>query len=173
MKYSFERHTFCVSYLLSFIVLLCKKSLWCGFFPSSNSFLMCFQKTSNVKVNKKKKIYLIKENLIFVLLVLFLLKNIKKSSTKRRINKKKNKSLPGSWYFKFLAKCVNCNGIYLVSALGGLRGAGGVDVAPGPSGHKKALCNSQPTSDIILALRKYGVTSRRNLTEINKKEKKI
>lgn len=31
-------------------------------------------------------------------------------------------------------------------------------------GHKKARCNSQPTSDIMLAFRKYGVTSRKNLT---------
>lgn len=44
--------------------------------------------------------------------------------------------------------------MYLVSALGGLRGAGGDEVAPGPRGHKKARCNSHPTSDIMLALRK-------------------
>lgn len=31
-------------------------------------------------------------------------------------------------------------------------------------GHKKARCNSHPTSDIMLAFRKYGVTSRKNLT---------
>lgn len=29
---------------------------------------------------------------------------------------------------------------------------------------RNARCNSQPTSDIMLALRKYGVTSRKNLT---------
>lgn len=134
---------------------------------------MCFQKTSNVKVNKKKN----KKKMYFFIfdqrkfgLIFIKTKKSQKSSTKRKSIEKK--SLPGSWYFKFLAKCVNCNGIYLVSALGGLRGAGGDDVAPGPSGHKKARCNSQPTSDIILALRKYGVTSRRNLTEKNKKKKK-
>lgn len=81
--------------------------------------------------------------------------------------------LPGSWCLRFLAKCVNCNGIYLVSARGGLFGAGGDDDAPGPNGHKNALCNSQPTSDIILAFRKYGVTSRKNLTETYKKKKNI
>lgn len=32
------------------------------------------------------------------------------------------------------------------------------------NGHKKARCNSHPTSDMMLALRKYGVTSRKNLT---------
>lgn len=78
---------------------------------------------------------------------------------------------PGSWYFKFRAKCVNCNGIYLVSALGGLRGAGGDDVVPpGPRRQRNALCNSHPTSDIMLALRKYGVTSRRNFTESRNKK---
>lgn len=81
--------------------------------------------------------------------------------------------LPGSWCFKFLAKCVSCNGIYRVSARGGLLGAGGDDDAPGPNGHKNARCNSHPTSDIMLALRKYGVTSRRNFTEKKKNEKII
>lgn len=51
-----------------------------------------------------------------------------------------------------------------MSARGGLRGAGGDVGAPGPRGHKKALCSSHPTSEIMLALRKYGVTSRRNFT---------
>lgn len=82
---------------------------------------------------------------------------------------KNTQTSPGSWYFKFRAKCVNCNGMYLVSALGGLRGAGGDDVEPGPRGHRNALCNSHPTSDIMLALRKYGVTSRRNFTGNRKK----
>lgn len=71
--------------------------------------------------------------------------------------------------------------MYRVSALGGLFGADGgdtdfddvlsmfepfgliiVDVVD--NGHKKARCNSHPTSDIMLAFRKYGVTSRKNLT---------
>lgn len=85
----------------------------------------------------------------------------------------KTQTSPGSWYFKFRAKCVNCNGIYLVSALGGLRGAGGDDVEPGPRGQRNALCNSHPTSDIMLALRKYGVTSRRNFTENRNKTKNM
>jgi hypothetical protein len=54
--------------------------------------------------------------------------------------------------------------MYLVSALGGLFGADGGEDAFVPSGHRNALCSSQPTSDIMLALRKYGVTSLRNLT---------
>ena len=58
-----------------------------------------------------------------------------------------------------------------MSALGGLRGAGGDELAPGPRGHKKALCNSHPTSLIMLAFRKYGVTSRKNFT--TKEQKKI
>lgn len=66
-------------------------------------------------------------------------------------------TIPGSWYLKFLARWHSCKGRYLVSALCGKRMAGG---AP----DKKPLCNSQPTSDIILAFRKYGVTSRRYLT---------
>lgn len=32
------------------------------------------------------------------------------------------------------------------------------------NGHKNARCNSQPTSDIMLAFRKYGVTSLKNFT---------
>lgn len=76
-----------------------------------------------------------------------------------------------------------------MSARGGLRGADGgvIDVVllcrpfvpplvPIPLvggettavefiGHKNARCNSQPTSDMMLALRKYGVTSRKNFTE--------
>lgn len=61
-----------------------------------------------------------------------------------------------------------------MSARGGLRGAaaGGED-APGPSGHRKARCSSQPTSEMMLAFRKYGVTSRRNLTGNRVEEKKI
>lgn len=59
--------------------------------------------------------------------------------------------------------------MYRVSARGGLRGAGGEADAPGPIGHRKARCNSHPTSDMMLALRKYGVTSRRNFTVIRKK----
>lgn len=62
--------------------------------------------------------------------------------------------LPGSMYFKFLAKCVNCNGMYRVSALGVVFGAGGDAGTPGPSGHKNARCNSQPTSEIMLAFLK-------------------
>lgn len=61
--------------------------------------------------------------------------------------------------------------MYRVSARGGLRGAGGEADAPGPIGHRKARCNSQPTSDMMLALRKYGVTSRRNFTVIRKKKR--
>lgn len=85
---------------------------------------------------------------------------------------------PGSKYFKLRAKCVNCNGMYRVSARGGLRGAGGdaddePGVAPGPNGHKNARCNSHPTSDIILAFRKYGVTSRKNLTEMRQKKNNL
>lgn len=80
----------------------------------------------------------------------------------KRIGNKKDS--PGSMYFRFLARCVSCNGIYLVSALGGLFGAGGDVGAPGPKGHKNARCNSHPTSDIILAFLKYGVTSFRNFT---------
>lgn len=34
------------------------------------------------------------------------------------------------------------------------------------NGQRNALCSSHPTSDIILAFRKYGVTSRKNLTRI-------
>lgn len=60
-----------------------------------------------------------------------------------------------------------------MSALGGLRGAGGDDVEPGPRGQRNALCNSHPTSDIMLALRKYGVTSRRNFTENRNKTKNM
>lgn len=37
-------------------------------------------------------------------------------------------------------------------------------LAPGPRGQRNARCSSQPTSDMMLALRKYGVTSRRNFT---------
>lgn len=44
-------------------------------------------------------------------------------------------------------------------------GAGGDADTPGPNGHKNARCNSQPTSDIMLAFRKYGVTSRKNFTK--------
>lgn len=65
-----------------------------------------------------------------------------------------------------------------VSALGGLFGAaagGDIDADEptifDPFGllgakvfDRNARCSSQPTSDIMLALRKYGVTSRKNLT---------
>lgn len=68
-----------------------------------------------------------------------------------------------------------------MSARGGLFGADGGDndfddvlnmfepfgliiVDAADNGHKKARCNSHPTSDIMLAFRKYGVTSRKNLT---------
>lgn len=124
------------------------------------------------KVNKKKIFFIYDQKKIWFWNILQsgFIKKYKKALPENRFCIIK-KNLPGSWYFKFLAKCVNCNGIYLVSALGGLRGAGG-DVAPGPRGHKKARCNSHPTSDIMLALRKYGVTSRRNLTE-RKKNKKL
>lgn len=86
--------------------------------------------------------------------------------------------------------------MYRVSARGGLRGADGGDngaldddgkqfppIPLGPpiplalllpnvfNGHKNGRCNSQPTSDIMLALRKYGVTSRKNFTEMKKKER--
>ena len=36
------------------------------------------------------------------------------------------------------------------------------------NGHKNARCNSHPTSDMMLAFRKYGVTSLKNLTAVNK-----
>lgn len=97
-------------------------------------------------------------------------------------------NVPWSWYLRFRAKCVNCNGMYRVSARGGLFGADGGDmdfddvlsmvepfgliiVDVDDNGHKKARCNSHPTSDIMLAFLKYGVTSRKNLTankQINK-----
>lgn len=70
-----------------------------------------------------------------------------------------------------------------MSARGGLFGADGGDIVfddvliifepfgliiadAVDNGHKKARCSSQPTSDIMLAFRKYGVTSRKNLTKI-------
>lgn len=99
------------------------------------------------------------------------------------------KYVPGSWYLRFRAKCVSCNGIYRVSARGGLFGADGGDtdfddvlsmfepfgliiVDAVDKGHKKARCNSHPTSDIMLAFRKYGVTSRKNLTATTENAKK-
>lgn len=101
--------------------------------------------------------------------------------------------LPGSWYFRFRARCVSCNGMYRVSALGGLRGAdggvidvelciplapplvpiplvgGGDTIAVEFIGHKNARCSSHPTSDMMLAFRKYGVTSRKNFTATKRK----
>lgn len=44
--------------------------------------------------------------------------------------------------------------MYRVSALGVVFGAGGDAGTPGPSGHKNARCNSQPTSEIMLAFLK-------------------
>lgn len=75
--------------------------------------------------------------------------------------------------------------MYRVSALGGLFGADGGDIDADDvlkpfgctipdvvdNGHKNARCSSHPTSDIMLAFRKYGVTSRKNLTEIEKEKK--
>lgn len=70
--------------------------------------------------------------------------------------------------------------MYLVSALGGLLSTDGGDMDVDDEiktqplllvtdaeliGHKNARCSSQPTSDIMLAFRKYGVTSRRNFTK--------
>lgn len=71
-----------------------------------------------------------------------------------------------------------------MSALGGLFGAdGGVtdfdDVLSilEPfgliNGHRNARCNSHPTSDMMLAFRKYGVTSLRNFTGKKKSTRKI
>lgn len=62
-----------------------------------------------------------------------------------------------------------------MSARGGLFGAEGGDTDFDDvlsifepfgliSGHKNARCNSHPTSDMMLAFRKYGVTSLKNLT---------
>lgn len=76
-----------------------------------------------------------------------------------------------------------------MSARGGLFGADGGDtdfddvlsmfepfgliiVDAVDKGHKKARCNSHPTSDIMLAFRKYGVTSRKNLTATTENAKK-
>lgn len=56
-----------------------------------------------------------------------------------------------------------------MSARGGLCGAGGEALLPGPSGQRKARCSSQPTSkQIMLAFLKYGVTSRKNFTAESK-----
>lgn len=82
--------------------------------------------------------------------------------------------------------------MYLVSARGGLRGADGgvIDVElckPLPPllpiplvggdtmavefmGHRNARCSSHPTSEMMLAFRKYGVTSRRNFTATKRNE---
>lgn len=59
-----------------------------------------------------------------------------------------------------------------MSARGGLFGADGGEVVDGAeliedaidNGQRNARCNSHPTSDMMLAFRKYGVTSRRNFT---------
>lgn len=74
-----------------------------------------------------------------------------------------------------------------MSARGGLFGADGGDsdfddvliifepfgliiVDADDNGHKKARCSSHPTSEIMLAFRKYGVTSRKNLTKMRENE---
>lgn len=65
--------------------------------------------------------------------------------------------LPGSGNLKPLARWQSWRGRYLVSALCGERTAGG---AP----DRNPRCSSHPTSDMMLAFRKYGVTSLRYFT---------
>lgn len=54
--------------------------------------------------------------------------------------------------------------------VGGGGGGGGETMAVEFIGHKNARCNSHPTSDMMLAFRKYGVTSRKNFTATKRNE---